>query len=294
MCFSIVQGRCWLMLDGRSDPVRLAEGDCVVLPNGRAFGLASDPGVPPEEFKVGLSRALPGGVSTVNGGGEFVLAGTRFTVEARHIDLLRGTLPEIVHLREKADQAALRWSVDRMMEEMRDEQPGSFLLTQQLAHMILLLAMRRHLAEASQDESGWFVALADKQVGAAITAMHADLKFRWTLDELAKRANMSRSRFAERFKAVAGETPIEYLTRWRILVATDELRTSGDPIAKIAAEVGYQSESAFSNAFKRLVGTSPRRYVNHLESNAGIAGSTDDPMALRYLHNDLDKGTMAQ
>ena len=274
MCFSIVRGSCWLILDELSDKVRLAEGDCLVLPSGRAFGLTSEPDIPQEEYESRLSYSLPGGVVTVNGGGDFLLAGTRFAVDRRHVDLLRGILPAVVHLRQESEQAALRWSVDRMMEEMQNEQPGSPLLTQQLAHMILVLTMRRHIAEGASGDSGWFAALADKHVGLAIKAMHADLKFRWTLDNIARRATMSRSKFAARFKTVMGETPMEYLTRWRILVAAEKLKNTSDPIAKVAAEVGYQSESAFSNAFKRLMGSSPRRYVRHRQSESQKVGDT--------------------
>jgi AraC-like DNA-binding protein len=103
-------------------------------------------------------------------------------------------------------------------------------------------------------------ALADKQMAAAINAMHADPAHNWTIQTLAERAGMSRSTFALKFKATVGASPMEYLTRWRMLLAGDRLTHSGDPISVIALSLGYESESAFSTAFKRVMGCSPRQY----------------------------------
>jgi AraC-like DNA-binding protein len=97
-------------------------------------------------------------------------------------------------------------------------------------------------------------------MSAAITAMHADPAHRWTLQELAGHAAMSRSTFALRFKETVGASPMEYLTRWRMLLAGDQLENSSDPISVIALSLGYESESAFSTAFKRVMGCSPRQY----------------------------------
>ena len=110
-------------------------------------------------------------------------------------------LPPIVHIRKESDKAALRWSVERMMQELRERQPGGFLVVQHLAHMMLVQALRLHLAEGLRGGVGWLFALADKQMGAAINAMHDDPAHRWTLQALAERAGMSRSTFALKFKA---------------------------------------------------------------------------------------------
>jgi AraC-like DNA-binding protein len=170
-------------------------------------------------------------------------------------------LPPIVHIWKESDQAALRWYVERMMQELRERQPGSFLVAQHLAHMMLVQALRLHLAEGLEGGVGWFFALADKQIGAAINAMHGDPAHRWTLQKLGERAGMSRSTFAFKFKETAGETPMEYLARWRMLLAADRLTNSSDPISVIALSLGYESESAFSTAFKRVMGCSPRQYA---------------------------------
>ena len=144
--------------------------------------------------------------------------------------------------------------------ELRERQPGGFLIAQHLAHMMLVQVLRVHLAEGLKGGVGWFFALADKQMGAAINAMHDDPAQRWTLQQLAERAGMSRSSFALKFKGKVGCSPMEYLTRWRMLLAGDRLRNSSDPVSVIAVSLGYESESAFSTAFKRVMNCSPRQY----------------------------------
>lgn len=259
-CYAVVSGGCWLAVDGVPEPVRLDAGDCFVLPSGRPFRLASDMAIAPVDSKTIFPPARPGGVVRVNDGGGLFLAGSRFAVAGSHAGLLLGMLPSIVHIRKKSEQAALRWAVERMMEEMREGQPGGFLIAQHLAHMMLVQALRMHLSDELKGSSRWFVALADKQIGIAIRAIHADPARRWTLQELAGRAGMSRSSFALKFKETAGETPMEYLSRWRMLLAADKLENSNDPIARIAVALGYESESAFSTAFKRVMGCSPRQF----------------------------------
>jgi AraC-like DNA-binding protein len=107
---------------------------------------------------------------------------------------------------------------------------------------------------------GWLFALADPQMSDAIHSMHDDPAHPWILQELAERVGMSRSSFARRFKETVGATPIDYLTRWRMLLAGDRLTNSSDPISVISQSLGYESESAFGTAFKRVMGCSPRRY----------------------------------
>jgi AraC-like DNA-binding protein len=259
-CYAVVSGQCWLSVDGVADAVRLKSGDCFVLPSGRPFRLASDMALAPVDAGTIFPPAREGGIVSYNGGGDFFLVGSRFAVTGNHARMLLGMLPPIVHIRRETDQAALRWSVERMMLELHERQPGSSLIAQHLAHMMLVQALRLHLADAAEGSIGWFFALSDKQLSAAINAIHADPAHRWTLQTLAERACMSRSTFAEKFKEKVGETPMEYVTRWRMLLAADRLTNSSDPISIIALSLGYESESAFSTAFKRVMGCSPRQY----------------------------------
>ena len=259
-CYAVVAGSCWLAVEGLPEPLALEEGDSFVLPSGRPFRLASDlslPSVPASDI---LPPARRGGEVYVNGGGDLFLVGSRFGVSGGHAGMLLAMLPPVVHLHKASEQAALRWSVERMMQELREGEPGGYLVAQHLAHMMLVQALRVHLAAGPGVGVGWFFALADKQLAKAINAIHADPARRWTLQDLGEAAGMSRSTFALRFKETAGETPMDYLSRWRMLLACDRLENSGDPVSVIAPQLGYESESAFSTAFKRVMGCSPRQY----------------------------------
>jgi AraC-like DNA-binding protein len=259
-CYAVVSGQCWLSVDGVPDAVRLQTGDCFLLPHGRPFRLASDLTLTPVDALTILATATrKGGIASINGGG-CCIVGAHFAFTGNHAGILLGVLPPIVHLQKESDKVAMRWSLERMRQELLAQQPGGFLIAQQLAHLILVQALRLHLAEGLTGGVGWLFALADKQMSAAIHSIHDDPAHRWTLQELAQRAGMSRSTFALKFKETVGKSPMEYLTRWRMLLAGDRLANSSDPISVIALSLGYESESAFSTAFKRVMGCSPRQY----------------------------------
>jgi len=259
-CYTVVSGQAWLSVDGVAEPVRLGGGDCFLLPGGRPFRLASDLGLTPIDASELLAAKRNGSVGTVNGGGSCFIVGGHFTLAANHAGKLLGMLPPIVHIRDATAKATLRWAVERMMQELREPQAGSSMMAQHLAQMMLVQALRVHLADGPGAGVGWLFALADRQMAAAIGAIHDEPARRWTVEALADRAGMSRSSFALRFKEKVGAAPMDYLTRWRMLLAGDRLENSGDPISVIARMLGYESESAFSTAFKRVMGCSPRQY----------------------------------
>ncbi|MFV3128875.1 AraC family transcriptional regulator [Niveispirillum sp. KHB5.9] len=255
---AIVAGRCLLWVDGVDDPVQLEQGDCFLLPSGRPFRMASGPGLPALRAEEIFPAARRGGILKLGEATGFFCVSSRFSLEGRHGNILLGMLPPIVHLKEAPD---LRWAMERMMAELREDRPGAFLVLRHLAHMMLVQALRLHLAMGPGQGTGWLFALSNQQVGAAIGALHADPARAWTLQDLARHAGMSRSSFAERFKTLVGAAPMEYLTRWRMLLAGDRLLTGREPVSAIALSVGYQSESAFSTAFKRVLGCPPRDYA---------------------------------
>ncbi|NYF77860.1 AraC family transcriptional regulator [Granulicella arctica] len=260
-CYALVSGQCWLSVDGVPDPVRLEAGDCFLLPRGWPFCLTSDLTLTPVDAYALCQFPLNGAIRSLHGGGDCFSVGGHFALTGKHADILLGMLPPIVHIRKESDKAVMRWSLEQMMQELREPRPGGFLIAQQLAHMILIQALRLHLAEGMNGGVGWLFALADEQMSAAITCMHDDPAHRWSLQELAERVGMSRSTFALKFKQTVGTSPMEYLTRWRMLLAGDKLTNfSGDSISVVARSLGYESESAFSTAFKRVMGCSPRRY----------------------------------
>lgn len=191
---------------------------------------------------------------------KFFLVGGHYALTGKQAGILLEALPSMVHIRKASDRAAWRWAVERMRHELREPQPGGFLVVQHLAHMMLVQALRLHLAEGVRAGVGWLFALADKQMSAAINSMHDASAHRWTVQALAEPAGMSRSTFALKFKEMVGASPMEYLARWRMLLPGDRLVNSSDPISVIALSLGYESESAFSTAFKRVMGCSPRQY----------------------------------
>jgi len=259
-CYAMVSGQCWLLVDDIPDPVRLRKGDCFLLPTERSFCLATDLKLPSVDVKTILSLPLNGHIASYNGGGDCFIVGGHFTLARDHASILLDMLPAVVHLRTERDRAELRWSLERMSRELRAQRPGGLLVAQHLAHMVLVQAIRLHLEGSSQGGVGWLYALADKQLSGAMEAMHGDPARHWTLQVLAERAGMSRTIFASRFKETVGSTVMEYLSRWRMLLAGEKLINSHASISAIALGLGYESESAFSKAFKRVMGCSPRQY----------------------------------
>ena len=257
---AMTRGSCWLAIEGIAEPIRIEAGDCYLLPRGLPFKLASDLALPAVDAMTFLRTPLRGTTRVVNGGGDAFALGGHFAFAGKHAEMLLGMLPPIVHLRSEEDKAAMRWSVERLMSELREPQPGGFLIAQQLAQMLLVQALRLHLRDGEADGVGWLFALADRQVSAALTAMHAHPGRRWTIEELAKEAAMSRSTFALKFKRLVGASPMDYLTRWRMLLAAERLAGEGTSISELSTTLGYESESAFSTAFKRVMGCAPRLY----------------------------------
>jgi len=258
-CYALVRGECWVTVDGVRDPVRLVTGDCLVLPHGRAFRLGSDLITPAADARTLLSGKPYNGVVTCAPGDDFLLLGGHFVLDENGDRLLK-VLPPFVHARRESDRASLREAVERMLAEMRKSEPGGLLLAQQNAYTLLVLVLRTYLAEAQGGDVGWLLALADRQIAGAIASMHEQPARNWTVQALAETAGMSRTTFAERFRRIMGASPIAYLTRCRMLLAADRLMYTQDSISVVAESVGYESESAFSAAFKRTMGTVPREY----------------------------------
>jgi AraC-like DNA-binding protein len=265
-CYAMLAGQCWLVVEGVPDPILLDGGDCFILPRGLPFRLATDLSLEPIHYTLAwdlLSKTndvLAVTEGEVTEGARYI-AGGFFRFTGGHADMLLHSLPPIVHIRRESDKAAMRWSLERMREELRDPQPGGSLITQQLAYMMLVQALRLHLTDATNAGPGWLSALSDKHMSVAIASIHNDPGHPWTLQSLAERVGMSRSVFALRFRETVGTTPMEYLTRWRMLLAADRLKNSSDGLCAIAQSLGYESESAFGKAFRRVMGCSPRQYT---------------------------------
>jgi len=260
-CYAVLAGQCWVVVEGVADPILLDVGDCFILPRGLPFRLATDLSLEPIHYMLARDRmSKTHDVAEITEGARYI-AGGFFGFTGSHAEMLLHSLPPIVHIRRESNKAAMRWSLERLREELRDPQPGGSLIAQQLAYMMLIQALRLHLADAASAGPGWLSALSDKHMGLAITSMHHDPGYPWTLQSLAERVGMSRSVFALRFREIVGATPMEYLARWRMLLAADRLKNSSDGLSAIAQSLGYDSESAFGKAFRRVMGCSPRRYA---------------------------------
>jgi AraC-like DNA-binding protein len=260
-CHSVMVGEAWLHIGGAAEPIRLMAGDTVILPHGHRYSLATTPGLAPVDYREAFAGRVPGQVLRYKGGGRATVISVAFSVDRRHADMLLNLLPPFVHLRGNVDRPSLDQSMHQMMLELAEPQPGSRLIVEQLTTVMLTQVLRAYLAHEGKGQVGWLFALADHKIGVSIGAMHANPAYQWTVHDLAKLAGMGRTSFANRFKSSVGFTPLDYLTRLRMMLASNMLSTTNDSVGVVAEAVGYESESAFSHAFKRYAGCSPRRYA---------------------------------
>lgn len=253
---AVVRGRCWLLLPD-APPEALQEGDVFLL-SDTPFTVASDPaevpvdGMPLYEAPDGnLVRLGDGGETVMLGGGSaFADGGFAFVLEA---------LPAFLRVDRTSPGAETVARVLALLEaEAGDGRPGASLVAERLAEILVVEAIRAYAYAGGGDRVGWIGALADRRIGAALRLMHGDVARPWTVSQLAAEVGMSRSGFTQRFSARVGRPPLDYLTRWRMVLARRKLGGGAVPIASIAADVGYSSQSAFAHAFKRTFGHTPR------------------------------------
>lgn len=259
---AVVRGACWQIVGHAQAPVRLESGDVFVV-NGRdPLLLASDLAADPVD-SVALAAA---GDSTlrVGKGDDFYLLGGHVMLDPVGMALLRDVLPPMLHLRAASTQSGiLTWLLDHLVSEATGVRAGSSAVTRQLAHLLFLYALRDHV-ETGDVPPGWLKLAGDVRLAPALQLMHGDPARNWRLPELARASGMSRSSFSDRFKSVSGMAPLAYLTFWRMRLAEQALRSGSASLASLAASLGYGSESAFSTAFKRLVGTAPAHFRANL------------------------------
>lgn len=258
--FAVVKGKCWVSLDGETEPIRFATGDVGLLTAKRAFTLGSDPSIAPVEAMTLFSAA---GRTTVQigDGNDFAQIGGHVLLDPASGRLLMNVLPPWIHIEGASPLARnFRWLLDRLVEERADDLPGSQLASAQLAQLLFIQILRAHLKSASPMPAGWLRVLADPKIAPALSLMHGNADRAWHLEDLAKACAMSRTTFALHFRTVSGVAPLTYLTQWRMRLAERALREGDISIATLAQSLGYTSESAFSNAFKRCTGVSPTAF----------------------------------
>lgn len=254
----VLSGEAWIVLDGRA-PRRLAHGDFLLLPTTPAFTLCSEPGAPSvavepreEAVRYGDQEGEP----------DFVALGGSFAFERVNAPLLLALLPDIIHIPASEGRSS---RFGRLVELLSDECiadfPGKELIVRRMLEVLLVEAMRWRGPGGDPLPAGLLNGMRDAGLARALTAMHADVRANWTVAALAGIAGMSRSAFAARFGEMLGCAPIEYLARWRMGLARDALTRGAKSLDRIAEDIGYESASAFSTAFRRRLGVAPGQFA---------------------------------
>jgi len=263
----ITQGACWGgLLDGPQ--LRLEAGDVLVFPRGDGYFMSfarQEPTPPDVDLASGFMKGMTAGqlpfvVQFGGGGAERLSVVCGFLgCDVRPFNPLLATLPRMLHIKGVAGRQDDR--LDRLLEltlaEARQPAPGGESVRLRLSELMFVEVIRRYLGGLPPEQAGWLAGLRDEYVGRALALLHERAAHGWTLDELAGDVGMSRSAFADRFARLVGEPPMQYLTRWRMQMAARLLADGSAKVAAVALEVGYDSEAAFSRAFKKLAGVSP-------------------------------------
>ena len=268
----MVRGDGWAAVDGEP-PVRFTAGEVVLMPRGDGHTLSSAPGlVPkpddgawvfrmrddPKPIPVSYHHGVvePGAELPIEEASAVLVCGF-IGCDVRPFNPLIGALPRLLRLPAGGVGAWVAPALQQAVAESREHRSGSQAVLERLSEMMFVDAARRYLASLEEGASGWLAALRDRHVGRALSLMHERPAEPWTVDDLGHEIGLSRSALHERFVALVGQPPMQYLADWRIHLAATALRESDASALSIAQDVGYESEASFSRAFKRLVGSPP-------------------------------------
>jgi AraC-like DNA-binding protein len=257
----VTEGTCEVAMPGER-PRSAQAGDLIIIPGGEAHALGSDLSRPRVDGAPLVVQRSPDEAPQVRHGGGG--AATRMVCgylacDSAMFDAVLAALPRlmIIPMRDTPGGQWLMSSIQFSLAECAAPKAGAGTVLAKLSELMFVEAIRRHIESLPPEQHGWLAGLRDRFVGKALALMHSRPAHAWTVDELANHVGLSRSALADRFGALIGCPPMQYLTRWRLQLAADLLRTSRRPLAAIATEVGYDSEAAFSRAFKRELGTAP-------------------------------------
>jgi AraC-like DNA-binding protein len=272
----VLKGPCWLAVDGVPATI-LGTGDFILFPATPGFTLASDPEVTPRSMdpvpsEHHVDEVVHGDATTEP---SVSLLGGYFAFDPINASMLVDLLPRMLHIR-ATDPAidSVAPIVELIKRETREKRAGQALVLTRLIEVMLVEALRS--ASADLHTTGLLAGLRDPQLAAALRGIHTHAANPWTLVTLARQAGMSRSSFAERFARVIGMTPLNYLRQWRIAVAKNMLAREQMSVAETGLAVGYQSASAFSTAFSRETGWSPKQFIGlHQKREQTVSASID-------------------
>jgi AraC-like DNA-binding protein len=275
-----VEGSCWVK-SGKLQPVKIEPGDVIIFPRGDMHVMASELDVTPVPIQDIYTKPTPNQITVLDygGGGRR----TQFICGFLHSDLqfdpLLKSLPALLWVRSRGGGLILETSDDpegqgKAIENRREAEwwqaslrylieetampgPGNRAVLARLAESLFVEVLRWQFRYARRGYGGWLAGLHDPQIGRVLSLLHALPERPWTVDELAKEAAMSRAALAKRFVDLVGQSPIQYLTGWRMHLARHLLREGSLGMGEIAGRVGYESEAAFNRAFRRCVGAPP-------------------------------------
>ena len=254
----VISGELWIEL-GDAGKLCVAPSELALIAHGDAHNLVDQPGRP----CLPMSKVAPRPpwsefpIVQVNGDGSMsrILCGY-FAFDNALFSPLFSTLPPLLHVRSTQSEG-LALLLRQIVNEAGIGRPGNNCVATRLTELLFIEILRSHMEQLPQDSQGWLMALKDPLAGLAIRLMHENPEIPWTVEQLARRVYTSRSTLAERFKTLLGYPPMQYLARWRVQLATEQLLNERVTIAGVAANVGYESEAAFHRAFKRHMGESP-------------------------------------
>jgi AraC-like DNA-binding protein len=257
---AVLSGRFRLCVDGDTQPLKLEPGDCYLLTDGRPYRTANVEDVPEIDGNT-FFAAGRGEDGVVRLGGrppDKIVLGGKFRFDDEGAAWLRAALPPTIHIAAASPAAGpLRATLSLLGTETGTGAVGEAVVVDRLADILLVQVLRAHLASAEPEYTSWLAGLVDPRIGRALRRFHDEVAANWTVARLAAAAGMSRSAFAERFRARVGMAPLDYVTRWRLYRVRRSLIDSDLPFAAIAARSGYRSRTSCSRAFKRMFGCGP-------------------------------------
>jgi AraC-like DNA-binding protein len=267
ICYHVItQGSCWACIPGEA-PTQLTAGDIIVLPHGDTHVLSSTPGLrrSPDMtmYRMPPDGKLPVSISMGDARGAPVHFVCGFLgCDARPYNPLLSALPRVILVNGRAG-GALAAYVQFALAESKEPRLGGQGVLSRLSELMFVDVVRHYLETLPADRTGWLAGLRDPFVGRALSAFHRNPARDWTIESLARAVGLSRSAFAERFTQFVGQPLLQYLTNWRMQLAANHLLSGTESVAVIANRVGYDSEAAFSRAFKKAVGAPPSRWRSH-------------------------------
>jgi AraC-like DNA-binding protein len=270
----VARGSCWAAVVGEP-PVRLEAGDVVLFPQGDPHVISSAPGmradVPdfsalftprPARLPFALSYGEQGVTTArLDGGGRATttIACGFLGFDARPFNPLLSALPRLIHMPGAAagEHSWIETFLRTTVEESSRRRPGGEAILERMSEMMFVDVLRRYVEALPEGQTGWLAGLRDPGVGRVLALLHERPGDPWTLETLGEQAGLSRSVLHERFAHFVGQPPMQYLTAWRMQLAAARLRNTDAKLIEIALDVGYESEAAFSRAFRRAVGEAP-------------------------------------